>query len=102
MSSLANLRDQAAGDPPSAPSGRRTVAERAVPAANWFCLDTKHSPVLLTEGRLFYFDGDGCPVCPVCQKQVVAQVPSYNAKGQPMIPAALLGLSSRIGEANPY
>jgi len=99
MSSLANLRDQAdSGDEPKVPRSSKS----STPAPNYFCLDNKHSPVLLTEDRLFYFDGPGCPVCPVCQKQVIAQDPSYNAKGQPQIPYGLIGLAARINEPVPY
>jgi hypothetical protein len=103
MSSLASLRDQAANDEPQAPSTEtRALAPGSDPTPNHYCLNAGHSANLLTEDRLFYYEGDGCPVCPVCQRQVVAQVPSYTAKGQPQIPHGLLGLAGRIGESVPY
>jgi len=100
MSSLADLRDQAEGDEASAPKAPSRKSQ--APTPNYYCLNNGHSPRLLDEARLFYFEGDGCPVCPVCQKQVVAQVPSYTAKGQPQIPFGLQGLAGRIGESVPY
>jgi hypothetical protein len=96
MGTLATLRDQAdGGDEPQA-----TASPRVSAAPNYYCLDNKHGPRLLTEDRFFYWDMNqsGCPVCPVCQKQVNAQMVTLNAKGQPQIPDGLLALASRIGE----
>ena len=94
MGSLANLRDQAdSGD-----TGAKVSRKSSTP--NLYCLENGHSVRLLTEDRFFYWDlsEPGCPICPVCQKQVNAQGVAYNAKGQPQIPEGLLGLASRIGE----
>lgn len=95
MSSLSALRDQAdsGGDPSPA-----TDQQSALP--NYYCLANTHDPRMLTENRFFYWDpaDPGCPTCPVCNRQVQAQSLSYNAKGQPVIPANLLALADRIGE----
>lgn len=93
MGTLATLRGQADD------GGEKAVTRQSV-TPNYYCLDNKHGPALLTEDRFFYWDANdpGCPVCPVCNKQVNAQAVAYNAKGQPQIPAGLLGLADRIGE----
>jgi hypothetical protein len=88
---LAEVRDQSDSAPDQAVQGQEP---------NLYCLGQGHSPALLTEERFFYWDLNqpGCPVCPVCQKQVEAQFVSTNAKGQPVIPQNLLALADRIGE----
>lgn len=86
----ANVDDGGQPDEPTQPS--------ALP--NHYCTDKNHSPRILTEDRFFYWDDDqpGCPICPVCNKQVSAQRVGVDARGRPQIPANLLALSSRIGE----
>jgi hypothetical protein len=65
----------------------------------YYCLENSHDPRLLTEARMFYFDVNaGCPVCPVCRRQVSAQLVGYSAKGEPQIPPNLMALAERIGE----
>lgn len=95
MGDLARLRSQSGADDPGAelvPSDSQTP--------NLYCLASGHDPRLLTESRFFYWDmtQPGCPVCPVCQKEVNAQFTGLNAKGQPVIPENLRVLQDRIGE----
>lgn len=114
MGDLARLQEAATGDQGQSggSGGRRRLAssggdfpsgdsgpQSQIP--NHYCLASGHDPRLLTEARFFWADPSdpACPVCPVCNKQVNAQLLSYNAKGQPVIPQNLLSLSARIGEA---
>jgi hypothetical protein len=88
--------------PPSDSGDKPTRGQAAVKVQQptYYCVENSHSPRLLTESRMFYFDLNDPhpPVCPVCNRQVSAQLVEYNAKGQPQIPRKLLELADRIGE----
>jgi hypothetical protein len=70
-------------DPPSAKPPPPSA--QAVPL--YYCLDNNHSWYPKDESRFFGYEGDGCPTCPQCNKQVIA-VP-VNALGE--YPAVVKG-----------
>jgi hypothetical protein len=76
--------------------------ERAAHTPNFYCLDSRHSPHIATPDRFFTFDGEGCPVCPVCKdrfgkpKQVNAHPVEPDLNGIVQIPQHLVTLDQRL------
>jgi hypothetical protein len=73
------------------------VQVRDVPAlpSNWqYCLDPKHPGAneVIHVARFFQFDGEGCPVCPACGKQVSA-IPAVK---DGVYPSGLLAVAARL------
>jgi len=64
-------------DEPSLPPVEPPPLASAAPL--YYCLDNNHSWYPKDESRFFGYEGDGCPTCPQCNKQVVS-VP-VNALG---------------------
>jgi hypothetical protein len=65
---------------PPLPTG--TEAPAATPLH--YCLDPGHSPTYKDETRFFGYEGEGCPTCPTCNKQV-SSVPVANLGEYPAI-----------------
>jgi hypothetical protein len=92
------LTDVVVPEPSQVPA--KSTKAATAPTPTYYCLESSHDPRLLTDSRFFYWDlsSTDCPVCPVCNRMVSAQLVPLNAKGQPQIPPGLLELASRIGE----
>ena len=77
-------------EPPAAPepSNLPTPLASAVPL--YYCMSNDHSWYPKDESRFFGYEGEGCPTCPQCNKQVTA-VP-VNALGEyPAVVSNLTG-----------
>lgn len=129
--------------PPAEPEPAAVATADAPPVSNYYCLDKRHAPRLVTVERFFRWDGERypvghpragqlvtidqgpgmpavpltstCPICPVCtakdatnidpltgqpREARVSCVPlQYTEAGDPVIPAAVMSLAARIGEA---
>jgi len=129
--------------PPAEPELTAVATADAPPVPNYYCLDKRHAPRLVTVERMFRWDGERyppgheregqlvmvdqgpglpavpitstCPICPVCtakdQNSIdpltgrprdarVSCVPlEYNERGEPQIPASVLDIAQRAGEA---
>lgn len=129
--------------PPAEPEPTAVATADAPPVPNYYCLDKRHAPRLVTIERFFRWDGERypqehpragqlvmidqgpnvpampvtstCPICPVCtakdssnidpltgqpREARVSCVPlEFNATGEPLIPASVLSIAARAGEA---
>lgn len=97
MPTLSDIQSQAESGSDAPVAGPSKTAAKP----NQYCLETGHSPQLLTENRFFFYDPSksDAPDCPVCGRKVSAQLLEFNSKGEPLIPRNLLSLADRIGEA---